>query len=65
MRLCFDHRHVDDRKLLDPLTRGMREGIVVGDGGCLSQAKAKELAQHGVCLLTTTRKSMRHVASQF
>ena len=33
---------VDDRKLLDPLTRGMQDGIVVGDGGYLSQAKAKE-----------------------
>src|SRR5262245_43963343 len=43
---------VDDRKLLAPLTRWMRDGIVVGDGGYLSQAKAKELAQRGVYLLT-------------
>ena len=67
-RLCgFDltTATVDDRKLLDPLTRWMKEGIVVGDGGYLSQAKAKELAQRGVYLLTTTRKNMRHVASQF
>jgi hypothetical protein len=27
---------VDDRKLLDPLTRRMKDGIVVGDGGYLS-----------------------------
>jgi hypothetical protein len=56
---------VDDRKLLDPLTRWMKDGIVVGDGGYLSQAKATELAQRGVYLLTTTRKNMRKVASQF
>jgi hypothetical protein len=56
---------VDDRKLLDPLTRWMKNGIVVGDGGYLSQAKARELAQRGVYLFTSTRKNMRHVASQF
>ena len=38
---------------------------MVGDGGYLSQAKAKELVKHGVYLLTPTRKNMRHVASQF
>jgi Transposase DDE domain len=56
---------VDDRKLLGPLTRWLKDGVVVGDGGYLSQAKAKELAQRGVYLLTPTRKNMRHVASQF
>jgi hypothetical protein len=50
-------------KLLDPLTRWMKTGIVVGDGGSLSQAT--ELAARGVYLLTATRKTMRHVASQF
>jgi hypothetical protein len=67
-RLCgFDltTATVDDRKLLDPLTRWMKDGIVVGDGGYLSQAKAKDLAQRGVYLFTSTRKNMRHVASQF
>lgn len=66
-RLCgFDltPARVADRKLLDPLTRGRKEGIVVGDGGNLSQAKAKELPQRGVYLLTTTHKNMRHLASQ-
>ena len=38
---------------------------MVGDGGSLSQAKATELAQRGVYLLTTTYKNMHHVASQF
>ena len=56
---------VDDRKVLKPFTRWMTDGIVVGDGGHLSQAKATELAQRGVDLLHTTRKNMRHVASQF
>jgi hypothetical protein len=55
---------VEDRKLLVPLTRWMKAGIVVGDGGYLSQAKARELAQRGVYLLTT-RKNMCHLASQF
>jgi hypothetical protein len=67
-RLCgFDltTATVDARKLLDPLTRWMKDRIVAGDGGYLSQARAKELAQRGVYLLTTTRKNMRHVASQF
>jgi Transposase DDE domain len=67
-RLCsFDltTATVDDRKLLDPLTRWMKDGIVVGDGGYLSQAKARGLAQRGVYLLTPTRKNMRHLASQF
>ena len=56
---------VDDRKLLDPLPRWMHDGLVVGDGGYLPQAKARELAQRGVYLLTATRNNMRHVASQF
>lgn len=67
-RLCgFDltTATVDDRKLLDPLTRWMKDGIVVGDGGYLSKAKARDLAQRGVYLLTPTRKNMRHLASQF
>lgn len=67
-RLCgFDltTATVDDRKLLTPLTRWMKEGIVVGDGGYLSQAKANELGARGVYLLTATRKNMRHLASQF
>jgi hypothetical protein len=55
---------VDGRKLLDPLSRWMTDGIVVGDGGYLSQAKARALAQRGVYLFTSTRKNMRHVASQ-
>lgn len=67
-RLCgFDltTATVDDRKLLDPLTRWMKDGIVVGDGGYLLRAKAKDLAQRGVYLLTATRENMRHLASQF
>jgi hypothetical protein len=56
---------VDDRKLLDPLTRWLKAGIVVGDGGYLSRTRARALAQRSVYLLTTTRKTMRHVASQF
>jgi hypothetical protein len=56
---------VDDRKGRDPLTRWMKDGIGVGDGGALSQAKARELAQRGVYLLTPTRKHMRHLASPF
>jgi DDE family transposase len=67
-RLCgFDLTTAtgDDRKLLDPLTRWMQDGIVVGDGGYLSRAKAKDLAQRGVYLFTSTRKNMRHVARQF
>ena len=65
-RLCaFDltTAPVDDRKRLAPLTRWLNDGIVVGDGGYLSQAKARELAQRGVYLLTPTRKTMRHLAS--
>ncbi len=56
---------VAERTLLDPLTRGLKDGMVVGDGGYLSQATAAQLAQRGVYLLTPTRKNMRKVASQF
>jgi hypothetical protein len=56
---------VDDHKLLDPLPRWMTDGMVVGDGGSLSPAKARALAARGVYLLTPTRKNMRHLASQF
>jgi hypothetical protein len=43
----------------------MKEGVVVGDGGSLSQTQATDLAQRGVYLLPATRKNMRPVASQF
>ena len=56
---------VDDRKLLTPLTRWLKDGIVVGDGGYLSPAKATELGARGVYLLTATRKHRRRLASQF
>jgi hypothetical protein len=56
---------VDERTPLEPLTRWRQDGIVVGDGGYLWQAKAKDLAARGVYWLTATRKNMRHVASQF
>jgi hypothetical protein len=56
---------VEDRKLLGPLTRWLKDGVVVGDGGSRSQAKAQELAQRGGSLLPPTRKHRRHVASQF
>ena len=54
-----------DRKLLAPLTCWMKNGIVVGDGGYLSQARARELGRRGVYLLTATRKTMRPLASRF
>jgi hypothetical protein len=66
-RLCgFDltTATVEDRKLLDPLTQWRKDGSVVGDGGSLSQAKAKALAHRGVSLFTSIRKNMRHGASQ-
>jgi hypothetical protein len=43
----------------------MPDGIVVGDGGYLSQAQARELAARGVYLLTASRKHRRYLASQF
>jgi hypothetical protein len=67
-RLCaFDltTASVDDRKLLEPLTRWMSTGIVVGDRGYISEAKAYELGSRGVYVLTTIRKNMRKLASQF
>jgi hypothetical protein len=67
-RLCaFDltTASVDDRKLLEPLTRWMQTGIVVGDRGYISEAKAYELGNRGVYLLTAIRKNMRKLASPF
>jgi hypothetical protein len=49
-RLCaFDltAATVDDRKLLRPLTRWLKDGIVVGDSGYLSQAKATRRESRG------------------
>jgi hypothetical protein len=43
----------------------MEHGIIVGDSGYLSQAKAAALARRGIYLITTTRKNMRQLASQF
>jgi len=54
---------VDDRKLLGPFTHWMRDGLVVGDGDYLSQARAKDLAARAVYVLTATRNHMRHLAS--
>jgi hypothetical protein len=67
-RLCaFDltTASVDDRRLLEPLTRWMPSGIVVGERGSLSEAKAYELGSRGVYVLTGIRKTMRKLASQF
>ena len=67
-RLCaFDltTATVDDRKLLEPLTRWMATGSVVGDRGYLSAAKAYELGSRGVYVFTGIRKNMRKLASQF
>jgi hypothetical protein len=67
-RLCvFDltTATVDERKLLDALTRWIPDGIVAGDGGYLWRAKSRDLAHRGVYLMTPTRKNMRHLASAF
>jgi len=42
----------------------MRDGLVVGDGDYLSQARAKDLAARAVYVLTATRNHMRHLARQ-
>ena len=55
----------DDRKLLVPFIHWMQDDIVVGDGGYLSQAKARELPARRMYLLTPTRKTMRYLADQF
>src|SRR5262245_60886933 len=49
---------VHDRKLLEPLTRWLKHGTVVGDWSYLSPAKATALAQRGAYLLTATRNNM-------
>jgi hypothetical protein len=56
---------VDDRKLLGPLTRGIGDGMVAGDSGSRSQAKARELATRGISLIPTPRKHRRALATQF
>jgi hypothetical protein len=56
---------VDDRKLLEPLTRWLKTGIVVGDRGYISEAEAYELGSRGVYVITAIRKNMRKLATQF
>ena len=50
---------------LTPLTRWMQTGMVVGDRGSLSAAKAYELGSRGVYVVTGMRKNMRKGASLF
>jgi hypothetical protein len=56
---------VDARTVLEPLTRWLKEGIVVGAGGDLSHATAREFAHRGVYRLPPTRKTMRQLAHHF
>ena len=56
---------VDDRQLLTPLTAWMKTGVVVGDRGYISGAKAQKLGARGIYVITAIRKNMRKLASQF
>ena len=67
-RLCavrLTAANVDDRKLLDPLCEWIEHGIVVGDRGYISQAKAEELGRRGIKLFTPNRKNMKKLATPF
>lgn len=67
-RICaaaFSAANVDDRRLLDSMTRWMEFGIVVGDKGYISQEKANELNSRNVQLLYGARKNMKRLASRF
>ena len=57
--------NVDDRKMLDPMTKWINVGIVVGDKGYLSADKAYELGSRNVQLITGTRKNMKKLATPF
>jgi hypothetical protein len=56
---------VDARTVLEPLTRWLKEGSAVGEGGDLAHATAREFAHRGVYRLTPTRKTMRQLAHHF
>src|SRR5262249_50852225 len=65
-RLCafaLTPASVDERKLLTPLTQWMTTGIVVGDRGYISEAKAQELGARGIYLIAAIRKNMRKLAT--
>ena len=67
-RLCafaLTTASVDECQLLAPLTQWMTTGIVVGDRGYISEAKAQELGARGIYVITAIRKNMRKVATQF
>jgi len=67
-RLCafaLTTASVDDRKLLTPLTQWMTTGIVVGDRGYISEAKAHELGSRGIYVIAAICKNMRKLATQF
>jgi Transposase DDE domain len=43
----------------------MTTGVVVGDRGYISEAKAQELGARGIYVITAIRKNMRKLASAF
>jgi IS5 family transposase len=57
--------NVDDRRVLDQMTAWMASGILVGDAGYVSKAKAEELGARGVTLVTGIRKNMKKLATAF
>jgi IS5 family transposase len=57
--------NVDDRRVLDQMTAWMASGILVGDAGYVSAAKAEELGARGVKLVTGIRKNMKKLATAF
>src|SRR5438876_1221681 len=57
--------NVADRQLLDPLCAWIEHGLVVGDRGYISQAKAEELGRRGIKLCTPIHKNMKKLATPF
>jgi hypothetical protein len=66
-RLCLrlTSGPVYDRRVLDRVTAWMSTGILVGEQGVVSQAKAEKRGARGIKLVTGIRKNMKKLATQF
>ena len=57
---CFTPGNKDDRKVLHRLFKGLK-GLAAGDKGYIGKRHAEKLAEHGLTLITKTKRNMKPV----
>jgi len=55
---CLTRGNVDDRQVVDKLTRGL-SGLLAADKGYIDKKLTERLAEHGLKLITKVRKNMK------